>query len=95
MNRRGRKNYDESKLEPVKLPVKSLSTSKDKQRELWDIQNNRKEYSKWKKELANLTKAKRVLQSQFKSGAMNVDHPLNENSSFYSDMSQELKKKKP
>ena len=87
------KNFDENKLEPVQLPVKSLSTSKDKQKELWDLQNNRKEYSKWKKELANLTKAKRVLQSQFKSGAMNVDHPLNENSFYYSDMSQELKKK--
>ena len=35
-----KKEFDESKLEPVRLPLKCLSTSKEKRNELSDLQNN-------------------------------------------------------
>ena len=87
------RDFDETKLEPVKLPLKNLSTSKDKRNELWDLQKNRQEYAKWKKELANLTKKKRLLQNDFRSGALNVDNPLEEQSFYYNEIGKEMKKK--
>lgn len=87
------KEFKDSKLEPVKFPPANLSTSKEKRNELFDLQKNRKEYSKWKKELANLTKARRIVRNGFRSGALNFDHPLNNDSFYYKDVGQQLKKK--
>ena len=87
------KEFDEKKLEPLQFPKSTLSSSKEKRSELFDLQKNRKEYSKWKLELANLTKKKRILQNGFRSGAMNIDNPLNDQSFYYKEISQELKRK--
>lgn len=55
------------------------------------LSKKRQEYSLWKKELADLTKKQRVMRNGFRSGAMNIDNPLKENSYYYKDASSERK----
>ena len=87
------KEFNEERLEPVKFPIPNITSSRERRKELYDFQINQREYSKWKKELANLTKKKRIVQNGFRSGALNIDNPLNDQSFYYNEISKKLKEK--
>lgn len=70
-----------------------LCSADQKKKEMLRLKEQRQQYAHWKKELALLTKKRRVMHCGFRSGALNFDNPLIENSYYYQDLPEKALQK--
>lgn len=86
------KTFDYSKLLPI-VKDNNICASKIKLNELKEIKNNRDNFKNWKENLADMNKYNRIIKNSYRSGVLNLDHPLNNQTIYYKDEWEKLNKK--
>lgn len=86
---KNKKLFDLSNLSPA--DDNSLLTSKERMSNVRNVKIAQREYKEWKKNLNLLNKQNRIIKNEYRSGILNIDNPLLDDTFYYKAESENLK----